>query len=229
MLNFDRNHPSRKLRRIAGFALMLTVAAVLASCGAPRDRVTTHSIPDDYRTRHPITLAEVEHSLDVPVGTGEYKLTPATRDLIRGFGQEYATRSKSIVQIAVPANTPNAGSASKVRAEVRRVLTEMGIPSSRILLTRYDAAQANASAPIRLSYVAITAITDDCGQWPSDLVVGKTMVQNKNYENFGCATQQNLAAQIANPTDLIGPRGMTPIDAANRASVIKVYRGDTGE
>ena len=54
------------------------------------------------------------------------------------------------------------------------------------------------------------------------------MNQNKNYENFGCASQQNLAAQIANPSDLVGPRGMSPIDAANRATVIQTYRdGDT--
>ncbi|MBU2487688.1 MAG: pilus assembly protein CpaD, partial [Alphaproteobacteria bacterium] len=31
-------------------------------------------------------------------------------------------------------------------------------------------------------------------------------------------------AQIANPGDLIAPRGMTPIDAERRSTVIEAYR-----
>ena len=33
---------------------------------------------------------------------------------------------------------------------------------------------------------------------------------NLDYPNFGCATQQNLAAMVANPADLLGPRSQTP-------------------
>ena len=36
--------------------------------------------------------------------------------------------------------------------------------------------------------------------------------------------QENLAAQVANPTDLISPRAMTPIDADQRSKVINDYR-----
>jgi pilus assembly protein CpaD len=50
---------------------------------------------------------------------------------------------------------------------------------------------------------------------------------NQNYYNFGCATQNNLAAQIANPEDLVAPRGMTPIDATRRNAAIKEYRERT--
>ena len=34
----------------------------------------------------------------------------------------------------------------------------------------------------------------------------------------------NLAAQVANPADLIGPRKQSPIDAENRMTVIDLYR-----
>ena len=47
--------------------------------------------------------------------------------------------------------------------------------------------------------------------------------RNLNYANFGCAQQRNLAAQIANPADLIGPRTMTPSDPERRAVVIGRY------
>lgn len=214
-----------RLLRLATAATVISVAAVLTSCAARPDRVTTSSVPDDYRTRHPITLAEVQHSLDVPIGTGERKLTTPLRDLIRGFAQDYLALSKSTVTIALPASSANAGAANTVRGEVRKVLIDAGIKNNHIVLTSYDPREASASAPIRLTFVAVTAITGDCGQWPSDLF-GPTIRDNTNWENFGCATQQNLAAQIANPADLVGPRGMTPIDAQRRAEVISIYRQD---
>lgn len=214
-----------RLLRLATSAAIIAVAATLTSCAARPDRVTTSSVPDDYRTRHPITLAEVQHSLDVPIGSGERKLTTPLRDLVRGFAQDYLALSKSTVAIAVPSSSANAGAAHNVKGEVRKVLIEAGVKGNHIVLTSYDPAEASVSAPIRLSFVAVTAITGDCGQWPSDLF-GPTIRDNTNWENFGCATQQNLAAQIANPADLVGPRGMTPIDAQRRAEVISIYRSE---
>jgi pilus assembly protein CpaD len=213
--------------RLLGIATAISAAALLTSCAARTDRVTTSSVPgsNDYRTAHPITLAEVQHTLDVPIGTGERKMTTPLRDLVRGFAQDYLALSKSTVSIAVPATSANAGAAHNVKGEIRKVLIDAGVKSNHIVLTSYDPADASASAPIRLTFVAVTAITGDCGQWPSDLF-GPTIRDNTNWENFGCATQQNLAAQIANPADLVGPRGMTPIDAQRRAEVISIYRSE---
>ncbi|MBW8682682.1 CpaD family pilus assembly lipoprotein, partial [Klebsiella pneumoniae subsp. pneumoniae] len=88
---------------------------------------------------------------------------------------------------------------------------------------RYRADSAD-SAPIRLSYSAMTASTGPCGQWPKDLL---ETADNKHYANFGCASQNNLAAQIANPADLLGPRASTTIDAERRGKVIDAYRNAT--
>ena len=213
--------------RLLGIATAVSVAALLTSCAARPDRMTTSSVPgsNDYRTAHPITLAEVQHALDVPVGTGERSLTTPLRDLIRGFAQDYLALSKSTVSIAVPNSSANAGAANNVKGDIRKVLIEAGVKGNRIVLTSYDPADSSASAPVRLSFVAVTAITGDCGQWPSDLF-GPSIRDNTNWENFGCATQQNLAAQVANPADLVGPRGMTPIDAQRRAEVISIYRAE---
>ena len=48
--------------------------------------------------------------------------------------------------------------------------------------------------------------------------------ENKHYADFGCSYQNNLAAQMANPADLLGPRKPSTIDAENRGAVIDVYR-----
>ncbi|MBX9458035.1 MAG: hypothetical protein KL863_19530 [Rhizobium sp.] len=80
---------------------------------------------------------------------------------------------------------------------------------------------------MRLGFVAVTAITSDCGQWPQRPVRRNDQGQHELGEISGCATQQKPRGAGANPADLVGPRGMTPIDAQRRAEVIRIYR-DSG-
>lgn len=197
-------------------------AIVLSSCG---DRTTTGAIPDDYRTRHPIVISEGPSTLDLPVSSGDTHLTIGMKDTIRGFGQSFSASGAGVIQVQVPHGSYNAGAASVIGGQVRRTLTEAGIPARSVLMTGYAANPNGDAAPIRLSYVSTKAMTDQCGQWPADL--SDNTFGNKNWYNFGCASQNNLAAQIANPSDLIAPRAMTPIDATQRASVISTYRGET--
>jgi pilus assembly protein CpaD len=204
-------------------AVLVLAAATLAGC-ATRDTTTTASIPDDYRTRHPIVLTEAEHAFDVPVASGDRTLTMSMRDNIRGFAQDYASKSKGTVQIMVPRGSANAGAAAVLRKEIRATLVRAGVPNRHIIETAYPAVGQGDAAPIRLAFVSITAKTNTCGQWPEDLAVNT--IENRQYYNFGCASQANLAAQIANPMDLVGPRGMTPIDAERRATAIQDYRDD---
>ena len=88
-------------------------------------------------------------------------------------------------------------------------------------MVSYRAGTPSDSPPIRLSFSAMRAGVEKCGKWPADL--GDT-TENKHYGNFGCASQNNLAAQVANPADLLGPRRQTPIDAENRSAAIRVYQ-----
>ncbi len=219
----DSHSPSRKAGRAMSTMLVsLVMATVLAGC-ANRDRMTTNALPDDYRTRHPIVIAEAEKTIDIPIASGDRRLTQGARDVIRGFASEYTHSSSGSMQILMPSGSVNAGAVSHVRKEIRTVLSQSGVPSARLIESTYSASGQGDSAPVRLSYVAMSAQTAPCGQWPEDLV--SNTIENNNYHNFGCASQSNLAAQIANPMDLIAPRVMTPIDAQQREQVIKDYRG----
>jgi pilus assembly protein CpaD len=218
---FERQMPMSLTRTTARLAALAIVAGLLASCGT-RDNQATGAIPDDYRTRHPIVLAEAEHTIDIPVASGDTRLTQGTRDVIRGFAAAYRNASSGIVQIMLPRGSANSHAAQIVRKDIRRLLAQSGVPANRMIENAYEAGATGDAAPIRLSYVAITAQTGPCGEWPEDMTLNT--LQNRNYHNFGCATQSNLAAQIANPTDLIGPRQMSPVDAAQRAEVIDAWR-----
>ena len=205
-------------------AVLLLSAAALAGCGNRPDSRTTGALPDDYRTRHPIVLTEAEHTMDIPVATGDRDLPTAVRDNIRGFAAGHATRSRGAVQIVLPRGSANAAAASHMRKTIRATLVAAGVPRDRIIETSYDAGGYGDIAPIRLAYFAITAKTGPCGEWPEDLI--ENTVENRNYHNFGCATQSNLAAQIANPMDLVQPRGMTPIDSERRTIAVVDYQSN---
>ncbi|MGP4685807.1 CpaD family pilus assembly protein [Agrobacterium pusense] len=211
---------SSSLGRAGLVAVVALTVGLLQGCA--RDPLTTNAIPDDYRTRHPITLSEAEHSLDIPVSAGDSRLTTAMADNIRGFAQNYASMSTGVINIQMPSGSANSASAARMAKQIRTTLSGAGVAPGKIMETRYAASPNGDSAPIRLSYVAITAMTGQCGQWPEDL--SDNTFANKNWYNFGCASQSNLAAQVANPMDLVGPRGMSPIDAERRAVVIDTYR-----
>ena len=78
---------------------------------------------------------------------------------------------------------------------------------------------------MRVSYFNVRAMTNKCGRWPDDLTQTS---ENKHYANFGCSYQNNLAAQVANPNDLVGPRRPSEVDAEKRGVVIDDYRNDAG-
>ena len=94
------------------------------------------------------------------------------------------------------------------------------------MIASYRASPEEVSAPVRVSFAAMRAQTDKCGRWPDDLL---DTSENKHYANFGCSYQNNVAAQIANPADLLGPRKQSPIDAANRETVIGIYQAGESE
>ena len=47
---------------------------------------------------------------------------------------------------------------------------------------------------------------------------------NSALPSFGCAVSYNLAAQIADPSDLVGAQKLDPADTARRAIVLSKYR-----
>jgi pilus assembly protein CpaD len=65
---------------------------------------------------------------------------------------------------------------------------------------------------------------EECGNWPEDMT--KT-AQNTSYENFGCSQQNNIAAMVADPRDLVRPRPTAPADAMRRSKVFDNYRAGT--
>ncbi|GLS31584.1 pilus assembly protein CpaD [Mesorhizobium albiziae] len=199
--------------------LAVVGAALLAGC-AKRDSITVGSVPDDYRTNHPIVIGEKEEVLDLPVGASDRGMTNQQRASLEGFLSGYDRSAAPVLRIMTPSGAANDVAASRAASDFARVARANGVPASRLMMLSYQSA-ADVSAPVRVAYTAMKAQTGKCGRWPEDIL--KTE-ENKHYADFGCSYQNNLAAQIANPADLLGPRKETPIDAARRGKVIDGYR-----
>ena len=72
----------------AASALAVVAVALLSGC-AKRDSITVGAVPDDYRTNHPIFIAEKEEVLDLPVAASDHGITDPQRVALRGFLANY--------------------------------------------------------------------------------------------------------------------------------------------
>jgi pilus assembly protein CpaD len=211
---------SQTIRRPLAALLAAASLSLLAGC-AHRDSITVGAVPDDYRTNHPIVIAEQEQVIDLPVAAGERGMTNSQRVSLDGFLDGYDRSATPVVTITAPVGSANELAAADAAGDFRRFLRSRGIRESRIMMTSYQAPSVDISAPVRVAYTAMRAQTNKCGRWPEDILDNP---ENKHYADFGCSYQNNLAAQIADPADLLGPRKLSEVDAEKRGVVIDEYR-----
>lgn len=204
-----------------GVPLFAAAAVALLSGCANRDSITVGSVPDDYRTNHPIMIAEKEEVLDLPVGTGDRGATRDQRSALQGFLAGYDVSASPTLWILVPAGSRNELAATEAARDFARIANATGVPKSRISISSYQSQAPEVAAPVRVTFTAVRAQTNKCGRWPEDMTETS---ENKHYANFGCAYQNNLAAQVANPNDFLGPRKPTEVDAEKRGKVFDNYR-----
>lgn len=208
------------MKTVQRLSAITAIALVVTGCAA-RDSITVGSVPDDYRTNHPIVISEQEKTVDIPVGMADRGLSRMQKVAADGFIADYDRSAAPVVSIMVPHGSTNAIAASNVAAGLVKRLRAAGVPEGRILHQPYEASQYGDNAPIRLAYAQMRASTGPCGRWPADLLEN---AENRHWANYGCSYQNNLAAQIANPADLLGPRQPGDIDAENRSNAIDDYR-----
>jgi pilus assembly protein CpaD len=217
----DRSRRSALLASIAVGCLAITLAACTSSGGADPIETATTISTDDYRINHPITIDEKIEALDVPVSVDTVHLTEASRANIAFFAQAFLRSQTAIIAVVAPSGSPNQVAAASVAVEVEDALRRNGVNPRSISYRVYKAGADEKIAPVRVAFNHIAASTAPCGPWMDDITKSDA---NRHYGSFGCATQQNLAAVIDNPLDLLYPRGMSPADAARRADVLEKYR-----
>jgi len=207
---------SRAIPTVVKAAAVTVAAMALAGCEHLEDR-PSHSAGWtllEPSQRHPIMVSQQPHSVAVQVNRGSQGLAPSQRAQLYSFLTRYRAQDggNSKIVISVPAGSANEVAAMHAVADMRPMLAEQGFADSAITVEPYHS-DGSAQPPIKVSYLRYVAEGPECGRWPDNLAETK---RNVNYHNFGCAQQRNLAAQIANPADLLGPRTMDRADADRR-------------
>jgi pilus assembly protein CpaD len=212
---------SRSLRLLGAAALALGLGAC-----AKQDRMTTGSvIPNDARARHPVVMAQTPETLDLFIA-GSTALDARQRADVADFAKRYKDAGNGEIQILLPRGWSQGGKVAAAVAAIRRTLAESGVRGA-VSVASYEVADPALAAPVRLAFSALQArVATRCGEWPDDLGAAgsKGGWDNRPYYNLGCATQQNLAAQVADPRDLARPRALDPADVQMRTRAIGFVR-----
>jgi pilus assembly protein CpaD len=223
-------------------AAALLLLAPLGACGVNRV-LPPPVVAADYQDRHPIVLADAPTTLDIFPRMDGPRLDTATVGRIRDFARrarrfgdgrislrirDFARRARRFGDGRISLVAPN-GAATPVQnaviREVERTIAANGARGS--VVGSYPVADPNLAAPIRLTYTGVKAkVASRCGEWPGDLASASSLEgwENRTYHNFGCSNQSMLAAQVADPRDIVTPRGEEPTDIEMRMRGIDAVR-----
>ncbi len=191
-----------------------SVGAVLlaGSCAAPFNDGS--ALSNDGAVNHPITVAPQAVDLKLPFSAPEAGLLPDDAARLSAFVADYLQHGNGSLSVSVPAG----GDSPAAISYFGERLASMGVPRSRILVGTHDV--ANGDTRVDINYITYVARTAPCGDWSKSLA---DTASNQSSPNFGCAVQQNIAAMVSDPRDLLQPRPMAASDAARRNTVIENY------
>lgn len=216
-----------RLKRTApSFAALGLLACLAAGCSST-GTTTVNMIDYDHHRRHPIMLSEEPETIDIPVGMNGPAMSREVAGAVANFAAGYRQNGTGLMTIQVPTSSANEVAAGSTGRAVHYALVQAGVPHGQIQVAPYYAGDHARAAPVRLSYLRVKAVAPQCGVWPE---LSSNNRHNPQYQNFGCAQQQNLAAMVANPADFVMPRATTPANGRRRARVITTYEevGNTG-
>lgn len=195
------------------FVLIAASALTLAACAGGAEG--TGPMPLTPMSRYAL---QVEPDLDrIALAVHADGLSPNQRHHIAALAHRYREAGTGAVLVEAPSG---GDAVAGDRAwEIRRALEEAGVPGSAITVVSYSA--PDPRAPVLAGFETVRAHIPQCGtSWP-DMTANRS---NAGQANFGCAINANLAAQIADPRDILGHRNLGPADAGRRSVVFDNYR-----
>jgi len=199
--------------RLTPFAAALALSAC-ASAPATGAGPVAATVLDTWSSRVQV-IAQPEEIRLAPHPTG---LSGTQARALAEFHSRWTLAEGGMITVAAPTGTQGAG-AYRVSADARAFLVSQGARPEQVRLIGYDAAGA-PNAPIVIDFQRYVAVSPRCGEWTSVVRTGS----NQSLSNFGCAVSANMAAQVANPGDLLGARPMDPADTGRRTIVLGKYR-----
>jgi len=193
-------------------AVILTLAGLTAACATAggREKGPAPQTPERYQLK--VEEARQEIAL-APRADG---LSPAQRTALADLATRFKLEKGDLVTVQAPKGSGEAGVRSAWNAKA--ALEIFGVPKEKVRVVEYD---SEPGAPVLVGYMGLAAVIPDCGEAWNNLTSTR---DNRAHVNFGCAVTANLAAQIADPADILGGRPLDPSDATRRQVTLNKYR-----
>jgi pilus assembly protein CpaD len=202
----------RIMSRICGLVLLATS---VAGCTLPL--ANSEDQLDQVGNRFPIRVEPQVATLVVPVGA-DGSLQARDGDRVRAFADFWKQRGYGL--LGVSSEGPVAPEVAL--RDVRTILTAANVTESSMRVSSAPANDAGRGVSVSLTFMTDVAVAASCeGNWTQD--IGEEP-RNLPYQNYACSTQQNLAAILEDPRDLVQPRQQDPSDAMRRGVVLDKYR-----
>jgi len=192
--------------RIVSTAIIAALGLSVAACGANTANRTL------YSENQPV-VKRSHYVLDLNVNSGG-ALTPSEQRRLEGWFEALELGYGDRVSIDDPAFLAGANA----KSAVENLTARYG------LLTKEIAPPTAGNVPngaIRVVVSRSKAEVNKCGDFGHRT---HTDFQNRTSANYGCATNANLAAMIADPEDLVRGKSANGTDQAEASKAIRVFR-----
>ncbi len=212
-------------RNIARAARVLALSALMgvmaAGCSHPLYNSEEQAIQVDQR--FPITVEPQMTNLNIYPNGANHGLSADDRARVVAFAERWKARGQGAITVAIPQGGADGLAGEHLAHHAVKALASAGVPRANIQTAAYPAHRMPGGAPVTISYVGLTAVAPDCSElgWEDNLGFAP---RNMPWNNFGCATQNNLAAMVNNPRDLIEPRPTDDVDVRRRMKVVDDFR-----
>jgi pilus assembly protein CpaD len=202
---------AKDIMRFASLAALL----LAGSCAAPSDG--RDGFYSDPTANHPIAVEPNYHAIKLPFSAADAGLMPEDAAHFSVFVGEYLSGGNGAISITAPAG----GNANAAIGYFGERLASLGVPRDRILVGTKS--QPDGDNRIEIGYVGYKAHVEGCAggnDWSEDWA---DTAGNRPTPSLGCSVQNNIAAMVADPRDLVQPRTMDASDATRRNTVLGHY------
>ena len=196
------------LRTLLATAAATVLLGACASTGSDMEPLTPLS---RYSLR-------AEPGLDrIALAVHEDGLSSNQQAALTDLARRYMASGVGSIRIEGPSGEDPA--AARQAWAVRSALESVGLPADRISVVSYAA--PDPRAPILAGFETVRAVIPNCAAEPRAM---ESRFSNRGSLGLGCAINANMAAQIADPRDIVAHRSVSPADSGRAAVVFDNYR-----
>jgi len=180
----------------------------LAGCSSPEPG----AFPEPPQPK--AAVSEITASLTLPLPGPGGAFAAADRARASRFLDAYRDGGRGPLLAVIAA--PGRAAASAAAAALAALAAKRGLPAGALVVS----SAVGAVAGVTLRYTDYVAAPPGC----DPEIVFSRKAFNEVSPNFGCATENSIAAMLAHPADLLGPPPATAADGARAGRVIDLYR-----